>query len=482
MRDRSIRLALLGSAAALALAAGRAFAGEADDLQARIDQLRSRIDQLEKQQTAGEAEWVIAPATAARAAPTDFFQLPGTDTSYAIHGYTKLDFIVDLDQTINDTADWTTIQPNGSTAQRRGGPRFRLHARESRLTFETRTPTSYGQLHTYIQGDFLGAGGDQLRSNSSSFRIRHAFGELGPVLAGQFWSAFVDVDSFPETLDFNGPEGNAFVRQGQIRYTRVFGLWTLMASIENPQGDVATNTGLVSAGPIPKAPTDPANNIDRMPDVIGRAAYNTIWGHLTLAGIIRRFETDNGGGDSGGLPGSESASAVGGGGLAGGVLHVAPLLESIVEVPGWLAADDIGFTGMYGSGIGRYANAVGGDFGSAVIKNFGTPSVSEVTQGLWGGFVWYQHHWSDEFRSNVVYSNERQHISSVITPTSQAVAHGLSDRLQTVHANLIWSPVKRVNFGLEWMWGERELPVDPVTGLQQTGDAMRVQASAWWVF
>ena len=471
----------MSSAAALALAAGRAFAGEADDLQARIDALRARIDQLEQQAAPVDAGQVIVPATAARQTVPGSFKLPGTDTTYDIHGYTKLDVIVDLDQTINDTADWTAIQANGSAAQRRGGPQFRLHARESRLTFETRTPTSYGQLHTYIQGDFLGAGGNQFFSNSSSFRLRLAFGELGPFMGGQNWSNFMDVTSFPEVVDFNGPAGVTFVRQAQIRYTRIFGPWTLLASIENPQGDVAASNGATSAAPIPRAPTDPVNNIDRMPDITARVAYDEIWGHLTLAGIVRRFETDNGGGP-GGPPGSQSASAVGGGGLVGGVLHVASLLGSIVEVPGPLAADDIGFTGLFGSGIGRYANSGGGEHGSAVIKNFGTAAVREETQGLWGGFVWYQHHWTDELRSSVVYSNQRQHVSSVITPSSAAVAQGFSDRIQTVHVNLIWSPVQRVNFGVEWMWGEREFPKDPVTKLQQTGDAMRVQASAWYVF
>lgn len=472
----------MGSAAALALLAGRAFGGEADDLQARIDALRARLDQLEQQAAPADAGQVIVPATAARQALTDFFQVPGTDTTYAIHGYTKLDFIVDLNQTINDTADWTAIQPNGSAAQRRGGPQVRLHARESRLTFETRTPTSYGQLHTYIQGDFLAAGGNQFFSNSSPFRIRLAFGELGPFMAGQNWSNFMDLASFPEVVDFNGPAGVTFVRQAQIRYTRTFDKWTLLGSIENPQGDVAASNGATSAAPIPKSPTDPVNNIDRMPDITARVAYNDIWGHLTLAGIVRRFETDNGGSSDGGPPPNERASAVGGGGLIGGVLHVASLLEIVGEVPGWLGADDIGFTGLYGSGIGRYANSGGGEHGSAVIKNFGTASVKEETQGLWGGFVWYQHHWSDELRSSVVYSNQRQHTSSVITPSSAAVAQGFSDRIQTVHVNLIWSPVERVNFGFEWMWGEREFPKDPVSGLQQTGDAMRVQASAWYLF
>lgn len=483
MRDRRLALALLSSTAGLALLASHAFGGEAEDLQARIDALRARIDQLERQAPPADTARDAAPANAARRELKNDYQLfPGADTSYAIHGYVKTDLLIDLNQTIGDTADWTAIQPNGSTAQRRGGPQFRIHSRESRITFETRTPSSYGQIHTYIQGDFLMAGGDQFRSNSSPFRLRHAFGELGPVLAGQYWSNFIDLVSFPETVDFNGPPGNSFVRQGQLRYTRTTGPWVLSASMENPQGDVAASNGATSAAPIPKAGTDPVNNIDRMPDITARAAYDQVWGHLALAGIVRRFETDNGGGGPGGPPGSESASAVGGGGLLGGVLHVAPVVGSIVEVPGWLAADDIGFTGFYGSGIGRYVNVGGGDHGSAVIKDFGTASVSEETQGEWGGFVWYQHHWSEEFRSNIVYANQRQHLSSVITPTSAAVAQGLSYRTQTLHMNIIWSPVDRVNFGFEGMWGEREFPKDPVTGLQQTGDAIRLQASAWYIF
>ena len=72
--------------------------------------------------------------------------------------------------------------------------------------------------------------------------------------------------------------------------------------------------------------------------------------------------------------------------------------------------------------------------------------------------------------------------SSVITPSSAAVAGGLSERIQTVHANLIWSPVKAVSMGVEWMWAERDFPKNPVTGLSQMGDAMRVQAGAWYLF
>src|SRR6516225_839640 len=120
-----LRAALLGSSAALALAASSAVAGEADELKAQIDRLQSRLDQLEKQQGATDAKvdakQAAAPADAVVGG--DFpgsFKLPGSDTSVAIHGYTKLDVLIDVNQQAGDSFDVTGLAPNGSAAERRG--------------------------------------------------------------------------------------------------------------------------------------------------------------------------------------------------------------------------------------------------------------------------------------------------------------------------------------------------------------------------
>lgn len=471
-RIRKFRDALLGSSAMIVLAASPAFAGDVEDLDAQIDKLQSHLDQLKQQRAEAGVKPAVAPADAVVGG--DFpgsFKLPGSDTSVAIHGYTKLDFIVDINQTLGDSFDFTAISPNGSVAQR--GGQFRLHARESRLTFETRTPTNYGQLRTFIQSDFFGANGNQFATDSSSMRIRHAYGELGPVLTGQTWTNFMDIDDLPETLDFNGPTGQLFVRQPQIRYTHTFGKFIASASIENPQGDFTTDTGAVPSGVIPKAATDPANNIDRMPDVTARLQYTDAWGHLSFSGVLRRFETDNGGGSDSGLPPSQTASAYGGGGLIGGTLNVGSLLPSVA----YISKDQIGFNGFYGSGLGRYA-AVGGDlFEGAVVKKFGTTAVTMNTTATWGGFAWYLHNWTDELRTNLVYGIQRNHLSDAVPFTT-----ALTDRTETVHANLIWSPVKSVNIGIEAMWAERDVHRNPFTGLQQSGNDTRVQLSAQYLF
>jgi hypothetical protein len=282
---KNLRTALLGSGAAIALMVGPALAGQSDDLKAQIDTLQTRLDQLQAQQSATDVKVAAAPADAVVGGDyPGSFKLPGSDTSFSIHGYVKLDAIYDADQALGDSAGWTGIQANGTQAQRRDGI-FRFHAKQSRLNFQSRTPTSYGQLKTYIEADFLGATGNQSVSNSTSLRLRHAYGELGPVLGGQTWTNFMDVGSLPETLDFNGPVGVLFARQAQIRYTQGFGKFTFSGSLENPQGDITATSGATSSSAIPKATSDPVNKIDRMPDITAKLAYNDTWGSAGAAGL-----------------------------------------------------------------------------------------------------------------------------------------------------------------------------------------------------
>jgi hypothetical protein len=96
---------------------------------------------------------------------------------------------------------------------------FIMHAKQTRLGLFTNTTTDYGKFNTRIETDFYGSGGNQTASNSYGLRLRRAYGELGNLLVGQEWSTFIDLASYPETIDFGGPAGSLFVRQAQIRWT-----------------------------------------------------------------------------------------------------------------------------------------------------------------------------------------------------------------------------------------------------------------------
>ena len=93
------------------------------------------------------------------------------------------------------------------------GGNSRLHARETRLFLDIRGPagTEARELRMYVEGDFYGSG--------SAFRLRHAYGSDGGLLAGQTWTNFLDPDNFPNTIDFESPMAFPSFRQAQVRYT-----------------------------------------------------------------------------------------------------------------------------------------------------------------------------------------------------------------------------------------------------------------------
>jgi hypothetical protein len=118
----------------------------------------------------------------------------GSGTTMTVYGYIKADFFYDFDTNLGLTA---------------GG--------------------LGGLVKTVIEGDFFGGGG--------TFRLRHANVTFGNWLAGRSWTNFMPIESYPGTLDFQGPAGMPFSRQSQIRYTAALGNAVKASfSIENAAG------------------------------------------------------------------------------------------------------------------------------------------------------------------------------------------------------------------------------------------------------
>jgi hypothetical protein len=161
-------------------------------------------------------------------------------------------------------------------------------ARESRLFVKTNTPTSMGDLNTHVELDFYGADGNESVSNSHGFRLRHAYGTLGNLLAGQTWTNFMNPASLPDTLDFGGPVGQIFDRQAQVRWTQPFGgpgsatsgQWSV--GLENPEAVVQ----------IPGGGSFRADD-DRLPDVTGQVLFNTSIGKISVHGLVRQIRVDS---------------------------------------------------------------------------------------------------------------------------------------------------------------------------------------------
>ena len=96
--------------------------------------------------------------------------------------------------------------PSATTGETAGQTNYSV--RQTRLFVKTEAPTERGQFVTYVEGDFFAS------NDTTEFRIRHAFGEIGnthKVLAGQTWSTFMDASVYPAIFDYQGPTAMVLV-------------------------------------------------------------------------------------------------------------------------------------------------------------------------------------------------------------------------------------------------------------------------------
>ena len=282
-------------------------AKEIEELKTQIEALQRRVKQLEGQlgqQKSSSAPSVSTISNSGKpkseeesdetvALPVtlgDFpgsFKVPQTDISVKLGGYVKLDFIKDLDFVPSGDFFVQTQIPVEGTANAEKDGEARFTARQSRINLDARTQSPYGGFRAFIEWDFFGP-------NNSDFHLRHAYGELGNLIAGQTWSSFMDISAWPEALGYEGPDAGIFARQGQIRWTQPIGETINVAvSIENPSGDFSD--------PVPGVDTGDALN--QWPDVAGHVRQQESWGHLQLGGLVREIQFDNGMGQSGSVVG-----------------------------------------------------------------------------------------------------------------------------------------------------------------------------------
>src|SRR5690554_6365597 len=123
----------------------------------------------------------------------------------------------------------------------------------------------------------------------------------------------------------------------------------------------------------------------------------------------------------------------------------------------------------YGSGIGRYLGiGVGAD--SAVDAN----DTLHAEDGA-GGFVAWRHAFNGKLRSNLMYSVAEYDNNWGFAVWGRG-SWGATERAQSVHANLIYSPFPKLDIGAEIGWGERELEDD------RKGDLKRIQTTVKYTF
>jgi len=336
---------------------------------------------------------------------TGFFTLPGTQDILKIGGYFKTDFIHDLKPGGNTDAFVPSSFP---IPQVSGVNNSTISVRPTRLSLDFRIPsTKIGEVRFYLEGDLFG-------TNATTPRLRHAYAQAANFLIGQTFSNFMDPDGFPDTLDFQGPNGMVSLRNPQLRYG--FALspsTTFYVAVEKASSDVIFTTPQFSTQP--NAPA---------PDGTLRLRQEFEHGHFQVSGIFRDIAAF--------LPDGKTGSVLGWGvNLSGGVKT--------------FGRDNIILAAASGHGISRYIQDTSG------LGIDAEPATGAVTAHLQatpavGVEAAYQHYWLKSLRSSAVYSYAAVHNTVLAAPTTYN--HGTYTA-----TNLIWNPYGSLNVGAEFLYG-----------------------------
>jgi len=236
--------------------------------------------------------WARLALAAAAILTAAAFGAPGTfaqeDTPRVeVYGFVQADYIQDFNRV--DPAWQDTLRPSkiptvdglfGDDGQAIIG------ARQSRLGVLMNFPTTNKTVFTKFEFDMFGVGVD---AGQTTIRLRHAYGEWGQWLAGQTNTLFMDASIFPNVIDYWGPAGMVFYRTPQIRWTPIKkDDATFSVAVEKPGNDI-------DGGVIREFDPDLAANIhgsQKMPDLTAQYHMKQSWGHLQIAGILRKVAYD----------------------------------------------------------------------------------------------------------------------------------------------------------------------------------------------
>jgi hypothetical protein len=353
-----------------------------------------------------------------------------TGRSFEIYGFAQADLIQDLTGRLDPNWD-DAFRPSkiGMDEQFGGDGQSSISVKQSRFGVKGSMPTGAGgtPLNFKFEFDLFGTGVD---AGQTTFRLRHAFGEWGSLLAGQTNSLFMDGDVFPNTIDYWGPAGMVFYRNVQIRWTPYRTDSSHFAiAIERPGNDIDSGNirlieGLEGAQ---------IQNNEELPDLTAQWRIGGDWGHFQAAGILRKVgyeyrvnPTDK----------WQSGSEPGWGINLGSSIKTFGKDQVLLQV-------------VYGEGIANYMNDGGMDLApSASFDADSVTSLKAQAVPLTGVVAYYDHYWSEQWSSSIGYSYTEVDNTNFQDP-------GSFHKGDYASGNLLYYPAENLMVGGELLWGQR---------------------------
>lgn len=345
--------------------------------------------------------------------------------TFEIYGFAMLDI----------GHDFKTINPNWSDTMRvtrlpsfdgQFGENNNTFAgvRQSRLGVRSTVPTDLGDLKTTFEFELFGTGVDE---GQTTFRLRHAYGEIGGFGAGQTWSPFMDPDVFPNSLEYWGPTGMVFFRNVQVRWMPPLeGPHSAIVALERPgaSGDQGVYDDRIAL--------DGIRARFPLPDFSAAYKYSQDWGYVRAAGMLRWIKWDDTLDDQFDLSGSAT----------GWGINLSSNLKATTR-------DTIRLQFVFGEGIQNYMNDSPVDVGAVHnLRDRQTPVSAEAVP-ITGLVLFLDHTWNEQFSSTIGYS--RQDNDNREAQADDAFRDG-----QYALGNVLYYPVPNVMMGGELQWGRRE--------------------------
>lgn len=345
----------------------------------------------------------------------------GTTARMAIGGYVKLDYIQDLDGGYDRFQyEIQNVPVDGDGRPEQDGY-MNMHARESRFNFDIRSIADGGMpMRIFIELDFYNL--DRGAFNQAP-RLRHAYGVAGRLLVGRTWGTGSDLYAVPTTIDFAAGDALTGTRRAQVRFedalNEKMNYAVALEMLEYPGIDGSGLAGQAS---------------QQLPLAVGRLTRTLKnGGRMMFAATAFQLRWD--GTDS--VPNADA--------LGWGVSFTGREYFGKKHYFRWMAS--------YGDGWGSNIVALVGTTGSATM----TPEGVLQTMPAWNLGAGFCYNISPVLVTNInaawfgIEPSERRDPWNI-----QAGGSG--------HVNLIWSPIKVLNVGGEFIMAKR-LNVNDTSGI-----------------
>jgi len=296
--------------------------------------------------------------------------------------------------------------------------------RQTKLGIKSSNLTPLGELRTHFDFDLVGFGKD---AGQTTFHVVNAYAQLGRVGAGQTASVFMDLDVFPNTLDYWGPLSRVFFLNVQIRYVAIESkAQKFIVALERPG---ATADGGDYTNSIELQDVKPVFDLPNLTAQYRRAGD---WGYVQVAGILKSIKWK----DQNTSVYDLSGSTVGWGLNVGHVLNVSKKLKLKLQ-------------GVYGKGIENYIADVTPDIGLASQPENPVQPFKGAALPAFGFFSFAEIKWNPKLESSVGYS-------MLTIDNSDLQSDAAFRKGQYGLLNFRYSPVKNVMVGAEYQYGRRD--------------------------